>query len=160
MDEDGNVGQVKGTESAPSYPSLITPCSFSRPGQPSLLHSQWRDSYTNRISHFCVRHLSPSLLFAFFRDTGDPCYISVIIAVWPLPLLLCLWSLIPSAFLLEIIPGDPKLEDYYPQNGRGPGLHSDVSKGHVAPLCSLLNNLGYFRGNCCMAGCPMEETRL
>lgn len=39
--------------------------------------------------------------------------------------------------LLEIIPGDPKLEDYHTLNGHGSGPHSDVSKGLTVPFCPL-----------------------
>lgn len=43
--------------------------------------------------------------------------------------------------LLEIIPGDPKLEDYHTLNGHGSGPHSDVSKGLTVPFCPLTNTL-------------------
>ena len=39
-----------------------------------------------------------------------------------------------SMSLLEIIPGDPKLEDDHTLNGHGSGPHSDVSKGHTVPF--------------------------
>lgn len=47
--------------------------------------------------------------------------------------------------LLEIIPGDPKLEDYHTKNGRGPGPRSNVSKGHMVPFCPLISTLSNFK---------------
>lgn len=47
--------------------------------------------------------------------------------------------------LLEIIPGDPKLEDCHTLNGHGSGPHSEVSKGLTVPVCLLINTLNNFK---------------
>lgn len=111
--------------------------------------------FTKRISHFWVCQLGHSS----FRDRSTLCYIShhYCVAI-SLTIFICGVSLFMS--LLEIIPGDPKLEDCHTLNGHGSGPHSEGFKRPHSSRLSFNKHSEQFQKQSCLAGCTMEGMNL
>lgn len=67
-----------------------------------------------------------------------PLATSLLKLLWAISFIVLFLQSILSTSLLGIIPGDPKLEDYYTQDGHGRVLHINASQGHMVAFRPLI----------------------